>query len=176
MTWAQEEKKTELYFNTGLSFPAQYREFSKNFSLGYNFGSGLGYEFSQGLTLSLNFDYNKFFYQEDTPTEDNSIHIFSISGNLKVALITQSTSPSFYRFNYYLISGIGFSRFATSTKSTQLVGFETQSTFAILFGAGFDATVTETSSLFLESKFGMNIAKGKNVNYIPLKIGVKWKL
>ena len=173
--WSQEEKKVELYVNTGLSFPSQIpfqtREFSNNFNLGYIFGGGLGYEFYPGVSLICNFDYNKFFYKEDTPIEDNSISIFSVSGNLKATLYTQSNSTFIY-----IIYGIGFSRFTTSTLSTRLVGPETQSTFAFLFGAGFDATVTETSSFFMESKYGISIANCKEVGYIPLKLGVKFKL
>ena len=193
--FAQEEsstKTTEISVAGGISYPSLPREFKDYWKKGINVSGGIGYSSQPGSlgysALSLDLTYNNFSFDENgfrnsLDTSKRSVTLSGEATKIFTAMLMyrgtfsttkQSVAP-------YFLLGVGY--FYLSSGSVNVpsdtalgIGGGSQSSIAWALGAGAEAPINDTYSIFLEGKFVLG-ATGDAVGrqYYPVSIGVRIK-
>jgi opacity protein-like surface antigen len=183
--FAQTARNIEIYLNSGVSIPSAPEEFTEYWSTGFNAGGGVGYKFSNMVIGVAYFDYNSFTFDEDEFLQDigaggtgaqiegGAASLISFQGNVKLYLVQniRSVFP-------YLRAGFGFMNLSTDDVSVFFAGVrnsyegDSESAFAVNFGAGLDVSLSPTIKLFFEGGYNLAFTENESTGYIPVKAGV----
>jgi opacity protein-like surface antigen len=180
-----QDKKAELYIGGGLSFPMQPEEFSDFWSMGFNFGGGLGYIFSPNFSGNAYLSYNTFGLNDDEFLETlnapsgvtlsgGSVSIIVVTANIKALLIANPNQVT-----PYLLAGVGLFSLSTSDVTVSYQGSQqtgntsnSESALGLVFGGGVDIPVSPTLKIFLEIGYAMGFTEGESTGYLPIKGGL----
>lgn len=180
-----QHKKAELYIGGGLSFPMSPEIFSDYWSMGFNFGGGIGYKFGRNISGNAYFSYTSFPLNEskflddlNAPSEVNisggSASVILVTANIKALLIANPNQVT-----PYLLSGLGLFSLSTSDVTVSYQGYQqiantsnSESAFGIVFGGGVDIPVSPTIKVFLEIGYVIGFTEGESTGYMPVKGGL----
>ncbi len=183
---AQEvESPVTLYVNGGLAIPTNPQSFSDYWNMGFDVGGGLGYAFTPSVALTASFDYNRFGLNADKfgvsgygiSITGGEASILTFMGNAKLSVPLESSPVT-----PYMLAGAGV--FHLSINDVNVSGYgssltmssDSETDFAVQFGAGIDIQAAEKTSLFLQIGYGLGFTKGDKTGEFPLKAGVAFKM
>lgn len=103
-----QNKRVQIYINSGVTFPIQPDNFKEFWSVGHNLGIGIGYKLGQSLIANVYFNYNLLPLSEAdflkkgnlsnfTGTLDGGdVTIKTLSANLKMLLSPEKASTAYF--------------------------------------------------------------------------------
>ena len=182
-----------VYLNVGAAVPSAPELFSNRWDRGFNVGGGIGFSLTPHFTLQGYVDYNNLKLNEENlfteypklgervSVEGGELKLLTISGNVKALLVPPKSTIA-----PYVIGGTGFykqdvSDILITGKLVQVeLGVASKTTFAVGVGAGLDINLTDTIAFFIEGKYTIgfteNFADKESIKYVPVKIGLAFKL
>lgn len=180
-----QNKRVQIYINSGATFPIQPDRFREHWSVGYNLGIGIGYKLSQSHIFNIYFNYNLLPLNETDflkkinisnytgSLDGGDVTIRTLTANLKMILSPEKAATA------YLVLGIGYFDISTSELSvetntvTASIRSESEGVFGMFFGLGADLPPSEVVTIFVEVGYGIGLTENELTGYIPLKVGVR---
>jgi len=187
--FAHSRNEPVLYLNVGASAPTAPETFSEHWQRNFNLGGGIGFHLSPNLILqgyvarnNFTLDEDKFFTDypqlgESVSIDGGELKFLTVFGDLKAVL-----GPSKARLAPYLIGGGGFSKqyftdiSISGKRITVELGIASETTFAVAFGAGMDINLSDNFALFIEGRYTIGFTENESIKYVPVKIGLGFKL
>ncbi|MCI0706204.1 MAG: porin family protein [Ignavibacteriae bacterium] len=190
-TEQQPERRIDLFFHAGTAFPSDPSDFPDYWDMGFAFGGGVGYSFSEAFSLSGSIDYSMFPLDEeeflkilaafgvppDASISGGGISIFTVMANAKAVFNSTPNSVT-----PYVTTGIGFFNMSLGDITVTYQGQsgtgevnEARSAFSFIIGAGVEIPLG-APTLFIEGKYCLGFTEGDNTGFIPIRAGVKIRI
>lgn len=176
--FSQDHFNPIYYFNSGLSFPMEPNDFSKYWKKGFNLGSGIEHAINSDVAAQVYFEYNtmpvnkKKLHLDNLSVLGGRVSTYTLSFNLKAGQVNPDNNIGFYG-----IIGGGFFRGDQSGLAPGNVSVlvSTENCFSGHLGFGILRKLTPRYGVFIETKYALALNKGKNIQYVPVKLGVMFQ-
>ncbi|MBX7151954.1 hypothetical protein K1X84_09965 [bacterium] len=169
--FTQENSTYRFHINSGIVMPYQPKEFDKHWTIGYNLGSGLDLILSPGKAIQLYADYQHFPFDKKSISHSGTLY----GGTITIATLAMNFKLS-HADNYapYLLIGPNYFHIEQASSSgIERVTAASDNAFGINGGIGFEFQVNSIS-LFIEGQYRLGFNKGRNIQYLPIKIGMSF--
>jgi hypothetical protein len=176
-----------IYAAGGFSRPLEPGDFANLWGTGGNFGLGVGLQPYRGVILKGFFEYHRF---PDDVTEieakavRENVTLAGGSGPVDISHFGFALKVDIFRYmkriGPYIIAGLGRSQL----RADPVLGssgdnvwpyvrpFDSENVDTFSIGAGLEYRLDSRLCLFIESKYAMAFASGKNTIFLPFQVGV----
>ena len=186
---AQNDRKMDIYFNSGLSIPGVRNGgyFYDSWKPGIDFGGGVGLNLNNTTSFTMIIEYNRFEFDEKgflssriqgypPSIHGNASTIVSLSTNIKVFLTHDrfSLSPYFCGGVYYAYEKMSDVTVNPSSTSPFPLSLSTDDRPAeMLATGGYFIRGEEGSSSMIQMGAGFDIPAGDNINlFVEARYGI----